>query len=579
MTKDIQALQKKLYELEPLLEDELIKVTDTNSLLSFQFSYISNYLPTLEYVVEYLKENEIANFANFGITIDNMLSIKFDELLRFRMAYDIREFSKGENDEKKNGAKSELLKALERINVSQKLQMSVLFTSQMSAVRDQLLTQASSKFDPINKVITWANFFSHFISNPILCDHLLDEETIAIAEKDLKEAQKRIQMKNNKEFDYSLAMKWNNRSVLNEKKMIDIPKYFIGPKLAWLEAMVGLNVAKAIKKHDKKSMENVSEYTERILDCLSNDFISKKKYAYRENLDSAGPTFDIKKILQENTYAVTLLDNMSILFENKKVDNDIFIIFVPSSISFFTNENTKIKRELKDNEGNTTYLDIPVCRDIYSMIEFGRSPALFWLNYHQYLCTPIDSNLFNFYQKFSSKIIDIIKKSKTIIGKIDITYSDFVNNKVLEVFKNVKATSLQVLLAYGFLYVFEELAIIAGFDVLSGKLWSLNRLTIAGILTKNLQPFEKTVEKHLNKENHEIRNRIKRKIEKPAILCGLEKDIEEFTEFTSSLSIALKDDIAVKLQNINFNIQKILKSGLPVEEIHEKLQEYYGSLN
>ena len=44
------------------------------------------------------------------------------------------------------------------------------------------------------------------------------------------------------------------------------------------------------------------------------------------------------------------------------------------------------------------------------------------------------------------------------------------------------------------------------------------------------------------------------------------------------LSTEMNDTIAKDLQQINLDIQKILKSGLPVEEINQKLQEYYISL-
>ena len=568
MTDDIKALEVKLQKLEPELINKLVEVNDFNSLIGFQMAYISNYLPTLEFAVEYLKEDSIAGYANFGIMIDRMINIKIDELTRFLTDTEFIELSENSKLEK-----SELLVALSKMHISRKLQISTFFTSQMSIIRDQYLTQASTKFDPINKIITWANFFSHFINNPILYDFYMDDKTIDIAEKELLAAKKRIQNRNTKDYDYALAQRWCSYTVLSEKIMVGIPKYFIGPKLSWLNAMVGLNVAKVLLRKDKGAMVNVNEYTEKIIDYLMNNFLSKNKYAYREELNSSGPSPNLKKILATGEYNFTVLDNMSILCENKK---ETFVIIIPSSYDFYVNKNTKVKHKLTYDNGEESELDMPIWNNMFFVMEFCNSPSEFFIQYKDILCEPSNSLLLDFWIDFSDRINNIIKKSNTVTGRIELTYSSFTDNNIINALKNIQANSMQVLFAYSFLTVFETLAKVAGFDI-NADLWSMNRLNIAAILTSKLSPLSQIINNN-TEDKHEIRNRIEGKSVNDTIINSLEKDVKEITEATNDLLIQFQGNWFIEIQKINLEIQQLLKSGLPVDEINEKLNAYYDTL-
>jgi hypothetical protein len=569
MTKDIEALESELNKLEPVFENKLIAVNDFNSLVGFQLAYMSNYLPTLEYVVEYLKEDAIAGYANFGIMIDKMVRIKIDQLTRYHAHLNFIELSQTSKIDK-----SKLTASLSKLRISQKLQMTVFFTTQMSVTRDQLLTQASTKYDPINKIITWSNFFSHFIDNPILHDIYLDSDTIDIAERELFESKKRIEMKRSKEYDYALAQKWCANTIISEKIMIDIPKYFIGPKLAWLEAMVGLNLAKVLCRNDKEAMADVNEYTEKIIDYLTNNFVSKKKYAYRDNIDSSGPSPNLKKFFESDGYTFTILDNMSVLCEK---EDEIFVVIIPSSLEFYVNPGLKFEQTFIDENGNEYKSNVPVYNDIFSIIEFSKLPSAFFVNHREQLCEPSNSMLLDFWIGFSKKINDIIKKNNSVVGKIEIAYSGFVNNKIIDALKNIKATSIQVLSAYGILFAFEELAKIAGFD-LDAELWSINRLTIASILTSKLSPVSHILEKASDEDRHKIRNKIEGRPVTNSITDKLDKEIEELGESVNALLSEFQDAYLNDIQKINYDIQQLLKSGLPVDEINEKLNEYYDTL-
>jgi len=566
MTNDIKALEVKLHELEPILKDKLLKVNDFNSLIGFQIAYMSNYLPTLEFAVDYLKEDSIAGYANFGILIDRMIGIKIDELTRFLTDSELIELS-----ENQNLKKSDLMEALSKMHISRKLQISIFFTSQISIIRDQYLTRASTKYDPINKIITWSNFFSHFIHNPILHDFYMDDETIDIAEKELLEAKRKIQTKNTKDYDYALAQKWCTNTVLSEKIMIDIPKYFIGPKLAWLEAMVGLNVAKVLLRNDKEAMANVNEYTEKIIDYLMNNHLSKSKYAYRENLNSSGPSPNLKIILGSRDFNFTALDNMSILCENEK---ETFVIIIPSVYEFYVNQSIRDKHKLIYENGDENELYIPIWNNMFFIMEFCSSPADFFIQYKDVLCEPSNSLLLDFWSGFSDKINEIIKKSNTIVGKIELTYSGFAEQKILDTLKNIKATSMQVLIVYSILIPLEILAKdVAGFDI-DTDLWSMNRLTIASILTAKLSPLSSFFEEN----KRDIHNEIKENSANNTIINNLEKNIKEITESTNDLLIQFQDNWFIEIQKINFEIQNILKSGLTIDEINDKLSEYYITL-
>ena len=118
-----------------------------------------------------------------------------------------------------------------------------------------------------------------------------------------------------------------------------------------------------------------------------------------------------------------------------------------------------------------------------------------------------------FWDNFYKRINDILRKSKSIVGKIDITYSGIVDNKILDTLGKIKATTFQVLIAYGILFTLETLAKLAGFN-LSGHLWSENRLTLATIFTSKLSPILKVADKYTKNEIHATRDRIEGKAEK-----------------------------------------------------------------
>ena len=566
MSNDIIDVENNLKELEPILTNKLSAVKDFNDLVKYHLFYSSNYLPTLEFLVENCEDNEISKYANFGIMIDQLLDIKLEQLLTFITDQESLELSKI-----KNINKNDLDETLSKLYISRKVQICTIFASQMSILRDQCLTQASTKYDAINKIITWSNFFSHFLHEPILHDIYMDDETIDIAERDLLEARKRIQTKN-KNYDKALAKHWKEKTDYSEEKLVDIPKYFIGPKLAWLEAMVGLNIAKILVRNDKNAMANANEYNEKIIDYLTNNTISKNKYAYRENLEIPGPTANLNKILASKEFNFTTLDNMSILCESEK---EVFIIIIPSSYSFYVNENTKVKHKLIFDNYEEKEQELPIWRSMFFVKEFCESPADFFIQYKNYICEPQDSSLFCFWLNFSEKINTLINKSKTKIGRVELAFHGFADNKVINALKKIKADTIELIIVYNALSLFEELAKIAGFDV-NADLWSMNRLAIAELLIRILLPITKISKEEKNEDIHKIRHKIEGKpVNKKEKLSN---DIKEISETANNLFEQLKDTSLNELQKVSSEIQAILKSGLPVEEINEKLKEYYVSL-
>ena len=566
MSNDIIDVENNLKELEPILTNKLSAVKDFNDLVKYHLFYSSNYLPTLEFLVENCEDNEISKYGNFGIMIDQLLDIKLEQLLTFITDQESLELSKI-----KNINKNDLDETLSKLYISRKVQICTIFASQMSILRDQCLTQASTKYDAINKIITWSNFFSHFLHEPILHDIYMDDETIDIAERDLLEARKRIQTKN-KNYDKALAKHWKEKTDYSEEKLVDIPKYFIGPKLAWLEAMVGLNIAKILVRNDKNAMANANEYNEKIIDYLTNNTISKNKYAYRENLEIPGPTANLNKILASKEFNFTTLDNMSILCESEK---EVFIIIIPSSYSFYVNENTKVKHKLIFDNYEEKEQELPIWRSMFFVKEFCESPADFFIQYKNYICEPQDSSLFCFWLNFSEKINTLINKSKTKIGRVELAFHGFADNKVINALKKIKADTIELIIVYNALSLFEELAKIAGFDV-NADLWSMNRLAIAELLIRILLPITKISKEEKNEDIHKIRHKIEGKpVNKKEKLSN---DIKEISETANNLFEQLKDTSLNELQKVSSEIQAILKSGLPVEEINEKLKEYYVSL-
>ena len=77
---------------------------------------------------------------------------------------------------------------------------------------------------------------------------------------------------------------------------------------------------------------------------------------------------------------------------------------------------------------------------------------------------------------------------------------------------------------------------------------------------------------------HKIREKIEGKPVHSTLKNKLENDVKELTEETNQLLNLLQDNSLIELQKLNYELQLILKSGLPVEEINYSLKRYYSSL-
>ncbi|KPA15569.1 hypothetical protein MHK_004224, partial [Candidatus Magnetomorum sp. HK-1] len=229
-------------------------VSNYNSFLHFYFAYLINYVPMLDFAIETLPENSIAKLANFGMLIDHLSTIQLDRVLSLQMDLQAKEIS----DSTKQ-PKSIILKRLSNISIAQKVQISSTLLLGSSLSRDYSLSLATSKFNAINQIIAWSNMFGQLSHFPALIETFIDEKLLSKAENDLSKAKNLIQKKD-RSYDYILACDWAENVNLSRQVVQEIPKFILGSKLAWLEAMEGLELAKCIIRKDETSGEKALKY-------------------------------------------------------------------------------------------------------------------------------------------------------------------------------------------------------------------------------------------------------------------------------------------------------------------------------
>ena len=94
MSLPTETVERELVKVENALVNKATMIESMDDLLTFYFTYLTHYIPMLEYSVECLPENSIAKLANFGMLVDHICSLKIDNVLATQVETNAIEISK-----------------------------------------------------------------------------------------------------------------------------------------------------------------------------------------------------------------------------------------------------------------------------------------------------------------------------------------------------------------------------------------------------------------------------------------------------------------------------------------------------
>ena len=562
MEHQVAIIEREIANVENILLNKASIVQNMDQFFEFYFSYLSNYIPMLEFAIESLPENSIAKLGNFGMLIDHVTSIQLDRVISIQNIATANQISK-----KIQKPKSQILSALNNMTDAHKIQLSSQLLLASSLTRDLNLAGGTSKFSAINKIIAWSNILSNFLHYPALIEIMIKKELLEIAEKELIECKTLIQ-KRDRSYDWGLASEWHDSVQLSRLNIQEIPKFFIGPKLAWLQAMEALELGKCILNKSKESGNKALIFNKKILSILKNKNLSTNEWSYR-SFNSGGPSCNIDSIIEENNTGkikAVIVDSHTILFQSR---NNRFFLTVPSNFNFYINPNWKVA--LHEN------LEIPLSHDLNAIISFYKNPALFVINNLGKISDPGDSYFLMNKMKDRDKIKSLLESMDSIPTKLAVTYNTEIYKPIAKIVQKTCITTMDGVIVYGLLTGFEGLAKAKGFDI-SVELWSEIRLAITAIIINKVNIVTEFMKKSVDEENRQEATD-ENEQDKPLysfddkMRTFYEKIEDSNREFTDAIREA-KDQGLIDILDIANEIREIILSGLSMEEIKEKLDNY-----
>jgi hypothetical protein len=78
--------------VEKQMIGELFLTKNTNDIIAFTQTYVSNYIPVLFYAVKHFDTNQIARLMNSSILIDRLLYGRINDAIRLQVHNDVKEF-------------------------------------------------------------------------------------------------------------------------------------------------------------------------------------------------------------------------------------------------------------------------------------------------------------------------------------------------------------------------------------------------------------------------------------------------------------------------------------------------------
>ena len=567
MSVHLARVQKEIRKIEDVIIQRSMIIRDLNDFLGFYFCYLSAYFPLLEYAAELLPEDSLARIANFGMLVDHVSSIQVNRVLSVQADLQAKEIS----DAIKR-PKSEVLALMTDLTMAQKGYISTQLLASSSLGRDLILCAANSRFNALNKIVTWANTFSNVIHLPAFSELFTNSEMFKEASKDLAMAEKRINPKlKTREYDYDLARDWCDILEISEQTIQEIPKFFPGAKLTWLQAMEGLETARYIATREQDAGQKALAYNSKILRLLRNQEIGTDEWSYRR-LNSPGPCIDIKSIVDlaaNGSICLTPVTSQIIFVKSSKRQ---FFVHIPGIFSFYTNPEMRI-RVSKD-------LTIPISHDVGAIVAFYKDPASFVINNIRTLSKPWESDLLAWKEADRKRIKQIIAEGNSIRAHLSITLSGPINQHIVDFVTQATETSLHGTLLYGLLFGIEKIAEATGIPV-SENLWLGPRMVITAALLSRIRGVTTSAKTQIEDEDSETQKKISDDslplTAEDKISAMYNKIEESEIEMRKSFE-ELQDAGLTEILDIVSNIRQILLAGLSPEETISKLKDYCESV-
>ncbi len=559
-------LYNEIAKAENYLLQKATKIENRNDLINFYFAYSSVFLPTLQFTVNHLKENDIAHLANFGILIDHLSQNQLNLFIDTQIDHSAIEIA-----EKSGKSKNEILKLLESISISQKHQITTTILTFGSISRDAILQDASTKFSAVNKTKLWANIFSHFFNFPVLAETLIDLEIVKEAEKQLLKVKSLIYDVKERDYDNFFAARHSGMFDFSDNKLVDLPKLFVGTKLSWLQAMEGIYFCKFLLDKKIEDGEKALKFNKQIQIYIQNNKTSKKEISYR-NFNSFGPCPNLINILNSfggnNTKIIPFSTCEWLVISDEK----IFILDIPSNIDYYFSLKSTVTYSDKDGKQNVSL----AIRDIGTIIEFGKNPAKFVAKHLSQLSPPKES-IFLLNEKRRQKTIELfINEKDSVSAHLENLYSNTLNSPVLKSIKRVTTMGMEAMLAYGLLLSFEKMAESQGIRI-DSETWSQIRTILSGVVVVRLENIfrkqkeieDSTAEPEEDDSTNSFLLSPEEKVQKLYEQIGKSEK-----EFNDSME-GLKDAGLYELMDISKKVKEILLSGASVEEIKLELEKYF----
>ncbi len=565
MNQQLVRVEAGIQKIQDAILNKAAMVQDANHFLTFYFSYLSVYIPLLEFAVEVLPEDSLARIANFGMLIDHLSTVKLDRALAMHVQRQATELTN-----KTGRPASEVLALLNDMTIGQKVYIAGSVLQTTAFARDVTLCAANSKFNASNKIVSWANIFGHVLRMPAFADSFIDPEMIQEASKELEDARERVQ-KQDRSYDRDLSLQWCETLGMSQRVLEEIPKLFVGPKVTWLLAMEGLELARCILEKNREAGERALSYNEKLQSLLSKDTLAASEWSYRD-LNSGGPCIDLRGIIKHSPgRPITLIPVTSQTIFVHTPETQYFLE-IPGILPFYTNPNMIVQIGPD--------LAIPVEHDLDTIILFHKSPALFVCNNLDQLSAPSECALLQRKKQDRALIEKIMSNEASLVVTIGLTYGNRVNKHILDMVGQIAVTSFEGTLLYSLLYGFEKLAQAKGVD-LGSEGWSQARLAITAALLAKLRPLA-TKTQEMNKEGHADR---KEKTSQPSPKLTAEDNLRllygKLEESQSAMCKAveeLNDTELTEIMKISAEVRDILLSGLSQEETLQALARYSETL-
>lgn len=558
----LERVENELGKIEDKLLNRVVVVKDLQSFVSFQFSYMSTYLPVLEYAVDCLPPNSVAKLANFGMMIDHLSSLQIERVVNQQMDFLAKEIV----DSATGKSKRDVLTLLSDLSISQKIQLSAALVASSSVARDYTVSRSVSRFDSLNKVAVWSNLLSKVFLYPMLVEELVSDHMLSQAEHDLEAALLRVKEDH---FDASVAERWSESVGAAPRLVENTPKLLIGAKVHWLFAMHGLMTAKYLLQGDVEAAEESLGYNEKLQSLLNNQLVSLDEEPYR-NLSSHGPSVNLVDIVNSRISGearLRVIDSQSILVTS---DSGSFVLGVPGIISFYLNDSVQIELD---------GYAIPASHDMYGVRSFYRSPAQFLVDNFGKLSKPGDSDLQRILRKKHKELSLLLKESRSLPARLSVTYRGKVDLSLASQVSDAGAAGVQGVLVYGVVCSLESIGRAVGLPIESPE-WQKVRSLIMALLLKYIGRIVERMDGSGEPDSDDSG-------EGDSYWLGLSTE-EKVAELYKRIEGAgsqlkeamedLEDEGLNELVAASNEIRKILLSGLSLREIEERLQVLVASV-